>query len=409
MLKTIVKNTLKALFWLLLFMVVAIGVAGTSSVLLTLAMYFLMWFTATRLNNKLTGNQNKRSNYHLLITTLVLSLLACELTLKYVVKLNLSYSEANGRWLYDSQYKQLVWQNITRKYIYKTTAPLVYANDPNTSQTLVTPDFTFKQTYNSLGLRGEEPKKDSSLYNIIGLGDSFTEGVGAPADSTWPLLFEAICRQKFTQSVQVINAGKSNSDPFMELILLKDRLLQYKPRMVIICVNQSDLSDVISRGGHERFLNTNLFKTPGPWWEFFYSYSYIFRAIAKAVFNVDVNLLTPEQLTRQKALANAEIATCLTEDFKALAAKYHFKPVVILHPMQWELDDKIFELKPLATALSHDSSFTVINLYEDYKQQINNGKLKSKAIYWPTDRHHNAKGYNLWARILSEKITIDAN
>ncbi len=55
-------------------------------------------------------------------------------------------------------------------------------------------EFRYTRMSNNLGLSEENiPEvKPANEFRIIGLGDSFTEGVGAPYDSTWVKQLEKI-------------------------------------------------------------------------------------------------------------------------------------------------------------------------------------------------------------------------
>ena len=116
-------------------------------------------------------------------------------------------------------------------------------------------EFNYAYQINSLGLRGREvsaAKKDST-YRIIVFGDSFTEGFGAPGDSTYPSLLEKELNRTYTGTFEVINAGVIGSDPFYCYKLLVDRFLAYEADLVIFSINNSDITDYIFRGGLERF------------------------------------------------------------------------------------------------------------------------------------------------------------
>lgn len=80
------------------------------------------------------------------------------------------------------------------------------------------------------------------------LGDSFTECMGSTGDST----FEHLLAWG-NDSLEVMNCGMAGSDPFFEYKLFEDKLLKYKPDDVFVFVNVSDIFDVMTRGGFERF------------------------------------------------------------------------------------------------------------------------------------------------------------
>jgi len=336
---------------------------------------------------------------------LVASLSLSEVILKYVVKSNLSYSERNGAFFYRSMYKQRKLENFSRRYVFKQEDFQISTHPANSSEYVRKPEFSYIHNFNSLGLRDKEPVLDSNLRTIIGLGDSFTEGVGSPQDSTWLKLMEGnLNRLDQNLKIQTINGGYIGSDPIAEFILLERKLIKYMPEIVIVCINNSDISDLIVRGGKERFNNRIVKYQTGPWWEFFYSYSYIFRSIAHSIFNVNYLLLTNKQYEIEKDLAIKKLKEIICQDYKDLAKKHSFKLAVILHPMQHELEQKDFVLDDLYLELKKDSTLLTINLYNEYYAFQKDNENNFMDLYWPKDLHHNSSGYKLWADIVSDKI-----
>jgi len=369
-------------------------------------MYLVMLFFSFKLIEFTAASKSSKSNYKLFIAILILSLFASELILKYVVKMNLSYLERNGGFYYNSMYKRRPWDNFKLKYFQKEEDIQVATHPHGLSGINTTSEYSYKHTYNSLGLRDVEPKANDSLYTIIGLGDSFTEGVGSSQDSTWLKLFEMnLIRSGMGSNSQCINAGIGASDPVSELLLFKRKLTKFRPKMVIVCINNTDVTDIIVRGGKERFHDGTVSYAKGPWWEFFYSFSYIFRAIAHSFFKIDYLFLTEKQYCVEERKAQKIIEDCISNDFKTLAKNGHFKLIVVLSPMQYELEQKRFLIQPLSDYFTMDSTLQTIDLYKEYTLAHNERGINYKDLYWKIDLHHNSKGYQLWADILSEKLT----
>jgi hypothetical protein len=171
--------------------------------------------------------------------------------------------------------------------------------------------------------------------------------------------------------------------------------------MVIVAINQSDIYDVITRGAFERFKpDGGMAFVQGPWWEFFYQFSFIFRNMAHSLFHVNMQLMTDERYGNEVKKATEKIRRIVQEDFKRLSAQKHFKLVVVLHPMQYELDQQAFNLEPLWEAFGKDTSFTTVNLYNEIREKKEAMGYAYGSLYWKTDMHHNSKGYKLWADLL---------
>ena len=399
------RKTTCTVIWIFVILNIILGLLGISSILLTVSVYFSAWFVFKILIDRLYNKTDQNINYQLILATIIITLFISELTLKYIVKTNLTYSEKNGGFFYNSMYKQRLLENFGRRYILKQNDIQLSTRPANSIDVLRKPEFTYTHTFNSLGLRDKEPILDTSITTIIGIGDSFTEGVGSPQDSSWLKLLEGnLTRIYPNKKMQTINAGQNGSDPISELLLLERRLIIYNPKIVIICINNSDISDVIIRGGKERFNNGTVKYSKGPWWEFFYSFSYIFRNITHSIFNLNYLLLTDKQNEIENKIAIEKLKESIVTDYKSLAIKYSFKLIVVFHPMQYELEQKNFMLQDLYSEVKKDTSILTVNLYNEYITLQKESQYNFKDLYWQTDLHHNSTGYKLWADILTQKI-----
>jgi hypothetical protein len=161
-----------------------------------------------------------------------------------------SYGERNGSKTYHSCYNTYI-------------APLdsygghrFYINQPLSTDDFNKPEFHYLHKYNSLGLRDKEftTNKKPHEVRILGVGDSFTEGVGTCADSTWLKQLEYMLNSSGKDIYYTtMNGGVHGSDLFFSYDLFTRCLLQYKPDLVILNLNSTDIGDVISRGCSERF------------------------------------------------------------------------------------------------------------------------------------------------------------
>lgn len=254
-----------------------------------------------------------------------------------------------------------------------------------------------------MGLRGPEPDTSSSLINIVGLGDSFTEGFGVHEDSAWFKLFvKQISSGDSLNKYQGINGGFSGSDVFYENIVLRDLLLKYKPAYVILDINSSDIDDVIMRGGFERFRPDGTIKLkPGPWWEYFYSFSIIFRDILHAYYDIHWNLLTEEQNNTEVAKAEDMICNCITDKYKELALKNNFKLIVTFHPRINELKSETKIFSRCKETLAQDTPLVFIDVQEKFANEIKKNKIDIDKLYYPLDLHHTVYGSKVWADVFT--------
>lgn len=267
--------------------------------------------------------------------------------------------------------------------------------------------FNHFRKINSEGLSDVECplEKTNNEIRILGVGDSFTEGHGADADSTWLKFLERKMKLDTTNSTNLrfLNAGVCGSDPFFEYVLLKDKLLKYKPDMVIFQFCENDITDVISRGGMDRFaLNGSVnYRQKPSLNEFFYASSYICRLINHAFFD-------------QYKEANPNDLHYAFNEFKKLftllnnfSEKNNLNTYLCFLPTIYN-NSNSNESKLISNAL-----LKLPNLKPIYfkKYLVSNHWLKNNSFAntccWENDGHYNAKGYKLLSEAIYEVLKTD--
>jgi len=128
---------------------------------------------------------------------------------------------------------------------------------------------------NNFGFRGKDIslEKRPGISRIFMVGDSFTFGVGAEENETIPYLFEKELTNK-RENVEVINAGVGHSSPIIYYLKLKDLYLNFKPDLVILLFDFSDLRDdwdkenhaVYDENGEILYLDSTLICGKRDWW-----------------------------------------------------------------------------------------------------------------------------------------------
>lgn len=206
-----------------------------------------------------------RKNLLLLFGSLLLVCLLVEVYCRYT-GYYISYSEASSGGDYGSPFETREqwgygWFNTPQ---------------PFTKQSCNKVEFQYDWISNNEGLRGDTIKIEKKGSRIMVFGDSFTEGMGAPDDSTYPQLLEDLIHVHLDSTAEVINCGPSGSDIFTAFVLFKEKMLQYKPDYVIVTFNSTDLYEYTVRGGFERFKeNDRVEYRKAPWFEPLYAKSYL--------------------------------------------------------------------------------------------------------------------------------------
>jgi lysophospholipase L1-like esterase len=107
----------------------------------------------------------------------------------------------------------------------------------------------FRRPYNvqtnSLGLRNvEEPAPGS--FRIVAMGDSQTLGPYLANEDTWPAWLQTWIRQanRNSRPVQVFNAGISGYSIGDKLALFREKIVPFRPGLVLLAVFENDVSDL---------------------------------------------------------------------------------------------------------------------------------------------------------------------
>ncbi len=265
---------------------------------------------------------------------------------------------------------------------------------------VVNAEFTHERRTNSLGLCDQEfsAKKNPLKKRIFCIGDSFTEGVGASPDSTYPMSLQNILGDSF----EVYNAGIGGSDPIFGFMLLKQKLLAYRPDEVIVTVNTSDVDDIMFRGGFERFKpDTTLEFRKAPVWEILYEKLHLVRFFVHRIFKMDYHFLNPQDSKMAFHNSTSSIERAI-DSIAVLSSKENIGFKIVFHPF---LGDSVTGSIPTQDVLNYctKNHIPVINMLDSMKT----GDTKPQnfaGIFWPADGHYNNQGYLLMSRIIARSF-----
>ncbi len=267
-------------------------------------------------------------------------------------------------------------------------------------------EFSYTYQANELGIfdRDPEEKGDPAKLRILCLGDSFTHGVGAPQDSSWPRGLEARLRQLGVEA-DVINAGLQGSDPVYSMDFLENRLFDaYSPNLVLIAINSTDVYEVALRGGTERFVNDSCVKySSAPWWEPLFASSHLVRGV---IYSMGFNgyLLKNSDMTSVETESLNTIRNVIT-DWVAKANREGkvVRVGLVLHPLVGELKGEgdflikdAFEPK--------DEEWFIIDLHDAFEADGRLSRRTRDRFFWPIDQHHNSNGYSLFGELVANEL-----
>lgn len=279
------------------------------------------------------------------------------------------------------------------------------------SHWLKSAEFEYFRKDNSFGFADKEwqIRKPESKTRILALGDSFTEGDGAPQDSAYPILLEKILGNRY----EVMNAGSCGSDPIFNYHNLEKRLLPYHPDIVLQTISDNDIfQDWGLRGGFERFIDDNTLRNrKAPIWEPLYAVSYTSRlfldeliASSLKFFSSDRYAFDPEvRKEKDKIIRN------ILNRYEKLASENQFKVYIIILPMKQDMGDSPyrFDTSSIQKYILNLQHVKYIDLKSRYQVFVPNKKELIENYYWKENGHHNSKGYQVMARCIAEELLAE--
>lgn len=284
---------------------------------------------------------------------------------------------------------------------YKTT--WFHTWPPNCTVEYGVDEFKYQNIYNELGHREKaylDFEKDSTSIKLICLGDSFTEGDGAPYDSSWVRFFEKSLSISLDTSVKAYNAGVCGSDALFNFQMLKENLLSSNPNIIIECLNNSDIIDIYYRGGPERFLADGTTGAPNAKkWEVLFKYSYVFRALITTFTSFNNDLINTLTIDAEEEDALKVLAKQVNETY-AFCKKNNLQYYLVLMPVPSNIENRNFHIfESLPNYL--DKEIPLINLYP--KLYAKYDSLDIEHYSWERNGHFNGKGYQVLSNAIFEE------
>lgn len=332
-------------------------------------------------------------NVFLIVFSIFFSLFAAEFILRFIVRYPISYGEQNGMsYVLPDRYGEFGnWRFMymkSRKDVHTLEFDSGEIRDNDCGE-YVYPD----DTCNALGFRGKLPDKSKKITLL--LGDSFTEGAGAPADSSIP---ELLRKQLYLidTSSDVLNAGIAGNDIFFDWKMVHKLKDKYELKTLIFVLNTTDINDVATRGGNERFLpNGRLSYPKRPLWESIYALSFVSRLFAHNVLELDYNLQTTQERINEEEIAIKKIVLLIKNDIAPWTKQKGLDLLFVVHPLKHEFEGNAVIYEKLVFLLRGIDGLKVIDCMPELKKQAS-----SEDLYWKLDGHFKPAGYNIIAKVV---------
>lgn len=117
--------------------------------------------------------------------------------------------------------------------------------------TIASGEFDYRYVHNGAGFRDREHSlaKPADTFRIVAVGDSFTYGVGASANETWPARLEQALealRLPDDPHFEVLNLGIPRYWPEPEALVVEHYGLRYAPDLVVVAFLANDFNDTLA-------------------------------------------------------------------------------------------------------------------------------------------------------------------
>jgi lysophospholipase L1-like esterase len=358
-----------------------------------LALFAYLWAAGFIFYKLLKGriDQKKAVNFLMVFTSIVFALAVLELFFE-ISGINKTYMEKVSK-AYDSPYTP---QDKT----------YYHAWAPGKPHLIEKPEYAYWRPTNSLGFGDREwnTVKPKNEKRLMALGDSFTEGDGAPYDSSYVSLLNKKLLSA-GDTFYVMNAGVCGSDPFNNYIFLKNKLLVYKPDVILQVLASNDMTtDIILRGGMERFQKDGTQKfRPGPWWEPIYAVSYISRIFFKMAGYDE--LLKKQMQPEDERWMNAAVID-LFKQYSTICKQNGIRLYILLRPDKGEIMQNKYDYRfsEILDSIQKNKLAEVIDLLPFYQAYLAKNKEDAFPYFWAYDGHHNPKGYEMMAQSVYESL-----
>jgi len=346
----------------------------------------------------------RKSNWRVSFWMTLAMLLLIEFTLRYGTRNHLSDSELRGNFITTCPYTEVKLERFVKKVFSPEKDLTLRVYDPNVTRSeSFGNEFEYVHTYNSIGLRDNNPLPGSldTSYVIVGLGDSFTEGLGCPQDSTWIRQLDVKLRPDIPNLIAV-NAGHSGSDPFYEIYKLKHLIYEaYHPDLVILNINATDINEIVYKGGPERFSKNAKRYRNGPWWKSLYISLHSFRMILHEFFGIQSHYYTDTDFARLQERSLELIHEEISGNLIPFARANNLDLVIVFTPILEELRIGAFPLQEINRLLEQTSpDLATINMFDRFIEL----DLDFEKFFWKEDIHNNSMGYGIWADAIAEKV-----
>lgn len=333
--------------------------------------------------------------------------------------------------------------------LYEKKENIIYGNKAGLNITSLDKEYEVVYSINNEGIRDNKnfaSNKEENELRILTLGDSFTFGMGLNKEDTFQDVLENKLKNSLDKKVEVINGGVNGYGAKQSLELLKMKINEYNPDIVIYNFYINDLSDdasylnfVIEKGCRIKktmpatkkflFLNSRTYLVYSSIKDYFmlrcgFSQSILFKlraTMSKAGLLQSAKFEYPysEKEESNETRSRWKVALNDIEEMDSICKSNNCTFILEYVPAKEQVNDGYrreylkknglnetdFDFESPVRILkefSDKEDIQFIDLWEDIiNKKIN---VNNPELYYEFDVHFNKNGAGVWGSILSEKI-----
>ena len=266
----------------------------------------------------------------------------------------------------------------------------------------------------ALGMRSPSAKSENKGTTILFLGDSFIFGQGVRAEQATPAMVQRDL-QAAKLSARVFNAGVPGYGTRQEELWLREFGRQVKPDLIVIGIFLgNDLVDNIT-SSRSRFTDGRFTAPPARWHtpitRWLFDHSHVYRLARRVIEEASASrrgATARDALTFPSPAAareEADSTSAALDDLQHDAVRLSSQLLAVLIPDELQLKARLnsdsLSYPNLAFArILCARGISFIDLTEPFREAESGGD----DLYFRQDRHWNAKGHELAARLVSQAV-----